>query len=188
VIGTLVVKVMRGLGVNCDITVAEPSAFHADYVRKAGADRVINGGIIEKAQEITGGRAYKPLIGERILMGGFDKVFDVVAHRRTLNSALRVTKAMGTIVVLGIGKDARLDLTPLWLKIQNIKGAYAYGYNESQGTKRHAFEMALEMMGRGDTRVEDMLTHKFAIDEYQEMIEVSLQKDRYQAIKTAIAF
>jgi len=41
--------------------------------------------------EIAGGRAYKPLLGERVVMGGFDKVYDTVGHADTLNMALRVT-------------------------------------------------------------------------------------------------
>ncbi len=188
VIGSLVVKTIRALDIPCDITVAEPSPFHADYVKKSGADRVIGGKLIEEAPGITGGRAYKPLLGEKILMGGFDRVYDVVAHAPTLNAALRITRTSGTISVIGIGKDVKLDLTPLWLKVQTIKGAYAYGYNESAEGQRQAFQMALDMMGEGKIRVEDMLTHFFPLQDYRKMIAVNMHKTANRAIKTAVRF
>jgi (R,R)-butanediol dehydrogenase / meso-butanediol dehydrogenase / diacetyl reductase len=188
VIGSLVVKVIRALGSPCDITVAEPSPFHADYVKKSGADRVIGREIVDEAVPISGGRAYKPLLGKRILMGGFDRVFDAVAHASTLNAALRVTATGGNISVIGIGKDVKLDLTPLWLKLQTIRGCYAYGYNQTPEGKKQAFRMALEMMNEGKIRLEDMLTHTFPLQDYRKMIQVNLNKDASRAIKTAVRF
>jgi threonine dehydrogenase-like Zn-dependent dehydrogenase len=78
VIGAMVVKSIRALGSRCDITLIEPSPFAADYVKKSGADRSVGIGIIEASVDFAGGRAYKPELGERIVMGGFDKVFDTV--------------------------------------------------------------------------------------------------------------
>ena len=44
VIGTMIVKTMRALGIDCHINVPEPSPFHAEFIREAGADRVITDG------------------------------------------------------------------------------------------------------------------------------------------------
>ncbi len=122
VIGAMVVKCMRALDSVCDITVVEPSAFAAEHVKQCGANRTIKGGIIDAAVEIAGGRAYQPLLGERVVMGGFDKVYDTVGHADTLNMALRVTATSGTLSVIGIGKEVKLDLTTLWLKLQTVRG------------------------------------------------------------------
>lgn len=188
VIGSLVVKVIRALDIRCDITVVEPSPFHGGYIKNCGADRVINGGIMDAAVNITGAASYKPLLGEKLLMGGFDRTYDIVAHGATLNTALRVTVAGGTISVVGIGKDVKLDLTPLWLKIQTIKGSYAYGYNETREGPKQAFQMALEMMACGRIHVDDMLTHKFPLRDYRKMIAVNRDKTAHKAIKTAVSF
>ncbi|HPC40300.1 MAG TPA: alcohol dehydrogenase catalytic domain-containing protein [Spirochaetota bacterium] len=188
VIGAMTVKAIRALGIACDITVAEPSPFAADYVKKSGADRTVGGSLIDAAVEVAGGRAYKPDLGERIVMGGFDRVFDTVGHRDTLNLSLRVLAVKGTLSVLGIGGNVKLDLTPLWLKLQTIKGCYAYRYNTIKGVKRQAFEMALNLIAGKKARVEDMLTHRFSIDEYRKMIEVNVRKSLYKAIKTAVEF
>jgi len=188
VIGSLIVKTIRALNIPCDITVSEPSPFHAEYAGKSGADHVIGTSIIESAAELTGGRAYKPLLGQKILMGGFDRVFDTVGHAPTLNAALRVTAGGGTISIIGIGKEVKLDLTPLWLKLQTIKGCYGSGINETAEGPKHAFQMALDMMGTGKIRVEDMLTHTFPLQEYRKMVEINITKTTHRAIKTAVRF
>lgn len=188
VIGSLLVKTIRALDIGCDITVAEPSPFHAEYAGKCGADRVIGVGLMDESAEITGGRSYKPLLGQKILMGGFDRVYDTVGHTPTLNKALRITATGGTISVIGIGKEVKLDLTPLWLKLQTVKGCYAYGYNETPAGPKQAFQMALEMMEQGRIQLKEMLTHKFPLEDYRKMIEANVNKTEERAIKTAVSF
>jgi (R,R)-butanediol dehydrogenase / meso-butanediol dehydrogenase / diacetyl reductase len=188
VIGAMVVKCMRGLDIGCDITVIEPSTFAAEYIKKCGANRTIKGGIIEASVDTAGGRVYEPMLGERVVMGGFEKVYDTVGHADTLNAAMRVTANKGMLSVIGIGKEVKLDLTTLWLKVQTIKGCYGYRYNNVGGTRKHAFEIALELIASKKIRVDDMLTHKFPLEKYREMIDVNLRKDASRAIKTAVSF
>jgi threonine dehydrogenase-like Zn-dependent dehydrogenase len=188
VIGAMVVKCMRALNSNCDITVVEPSIFAAEHVKKCGANRTIKGGIIDAAVEIAGGRAYHPLLGQRIVMGGFDKVYDTVGHADTLNMALRVTTTNGTLSVIGIGKQVKLDLTTLWLKLQTVKGCYGYRYNNIAGVKKHTFEMAIDLISSQKIQVDNMLTHKFPLEKYRELIEVNVKKDVNRAMKTAVSF
>ncbi len=188
VIGAMIVKAIRGLGIGCSVTVAEPSVFSGEYVKRSGADHVVRGGIIDAAEKIAGARAYKPMIGERIVQGGFDRVFDTVGHSPTLQAALIVTAAGGTISLVGIGNKVTFDPTPLWLKLQTIKGCYGYGYNDTENGRRHAFEIALDLMERKKVHVEDMLTHTFTIEQYKELIRVNMNKGVNRAIKTAIRF
>lgn len=188
VIGTMIVKAIRGLGSGCTITVVEPSAFNAEYVRRSGADHVVSGNIIDAALKMTGAAAYKPMLGERIVQGGFDKVFDTVGHSDTLQMALIVTAGCGVVSLVGIGNRTAFDPTPLWLKIQTVKGCYGYGYNDTPAGRKHAFEIALDLVENGRVQVEDMLTHSFPIDRYRDLIEVSMSKGAHRAIKTAVRF
>ncbi len=188
VIGAMVVKCMRALDSACDITVVEPSSFAAGYVKSCGANRTIKGGIIDAAVEIAGGRAYQPMLGCRVVMGGFDKVYDTVGHADTLNMALRVTATNGILSVIGIGKEVKLDLTTLWLKLQTVKGCYGYRYNNIGGVANHAFQMALDLISSRKITVEDMLTHKFPLSQYRELIEVNVKKEANRAMKTAVSF
>jgi threonine dehydrogenase-like Zn-dependent dehydrogenase len=179
---------MRALDSGCDITVVEPSLFAAEYVKQCGANRTITGRMIDAAVEITGGRAYRPMLGERVLMGGFDKVYDTVGHADTLNRALRVTATNGTLSIIGIGKEVKLDLTTLWLKLQTVKGCYGYRYNPIESGRKHAYEMALDLISSKKIQVDDMLTHKFPLGKYRELIEVNVNKGAHRAMKTAISF
>jgi (R,R)-butanediol dehydrogenase / meso-butanediol dehydrogenase / diacetyl reductase len=188
VIGAMIVKAVRGLDIRCSITVVEPSPFNADYVKRSGAQHVISGNIIGAAEKITGAKAYKPMLGERIVQGGFNKVFDTVGHSPTLQTSLNVTAGGGTISLVGIGNKVTIDPTPLWLKLQTIKGCYGYGYNVTENGRKHAFEIALDLINKKKVHVEDMLTHIFAIDQYKELIQVNMDKGRRGAIKTAIRF
>jgi threonine dehydrogenase-like Zn-dependent dehydrogenase len=188
VIGSMVIKAIRGLGIGCSITVVEPSEFNADYARQSGADYVAPGNIVNAALKMTGAKAYKPMLGERILQGGFNRVFDTVGHSDTLQAALIATAGLGVVSLIGIGKRLAFDPTPLWLKLQTIKGCYGSGYNDTPMGKRHTFEMALDMVKKREVYLEDMLTHTFAIDDYRKLIETSMNKGAHRAIKTAVKF
>lgn len=188
VIGAMVVKSIRALGSGCDITVIEPSIFAADYAMKSGANRTFAGSIIDAGVQIAGGRAYRPILGGPVVMGGFDRIFDTVGSRATLTGSMRVLATNGAISLLGIGKEMKLDLTTLWLKLQTIRGCYGYRFNDVKGGKKQAFEMALDLIAKKKVRVDDMLTHQFRIGEYREMLEVNMNKARHKAMKTAVSF
>lgn len=189
VIGNLVIRSIRVLSPKCGISVIEPSAFAAGLAMQAGAEAVIPiKKMFSETARITGAKIYKPMIGAQIPMGGFHRVYDTVGISATLNSGMRLLKAMGTLSVVGIGGDVKLDLTPLWLKLQTIKGVYAYGDVDFNGKKQHVFEIAMDLMKSGKIRTDDLVTHQFGINDYEQMIEVNLEKQKHGAMKTVITF
>jgi threonine dehydrogenase-like Zn-dependent dehydrogenase len=188
VIGVMIVKAMRALGIGCHITVIEPQPFAAEFSRKSGADHVTSESISQTAEQVTGARSFRPIMGRPILQGGFDRVYDTIGQSATLQEALTATAAGGTISVVGIGKKITLDPTPLWLKLQTVRGSYAYGFTDTGSGRKHTFELALELMRDGKVSVEEMLTHVFPIEKYRDLIEVNLDKAKNRAMKTAVRF
>ncbi len=189
VIGSLIIKSIRALDIDCKITVAEPSPFAADHARRVGADHIIvDGDLLKHATRITGATRYKPMLGMDILMGGFTRVFDVVGNSKTINLAMRSMAAEGVLSIVGIGHDVKLDLTPAWLKLQTIRGVFAYGHTMVNGERKHVFDMAIDMVLEGKVQVDDMVTHKFALDDHAKMIETNLAKGRNRAIKTVVTY
>lgn len=189
VIGNLIIQSVRVLVPGCRISVIEPSSFAADLAKKGGADEVIPfKKAFKQTARITGAKTYKPMIGMEISMGGFDRIYDTVAAKSTLNLSMRLLAAMGTLSIVGIGGDVKLDLTPLWLKLQTVKGVYGYGYSEFNGKRQHVFEIAMDLMNQGKIRAENLVTHKFALEDYEQMIEVNLSKGKHKALKTVVAF
>ena len=189
VIGNLIVQAIRAFDIGCSVAVAEPSIFHAELTSEAGADHLITDGkILRHTEKITGAKAYKPMIGAEILMGGFSKIFDTVANTGTLNTSLRCLRTGGVLSMVGIGKEVMTDLTPLWLKLQTIKGVYCYGYMDMSGERKHIFEIAIDYVKQKRLHIESMVTHTFPIEDYRKMIEVNLNKQAYRAVKTAVCF
>ena len=189
VIGNLIVQSLRTMAPGCHISVMEPSPFASRMATTAGADEIIAlKEVFSRTEKITGARTYKPMIGMQIPMGGFTRIFDTVGISSTLNLSLRLLAAMGTLSVVGIGGDVKLDLTPLWLKLQTVKGVYSYGRTVWQGKDRHVFDIALELMEQQRIKTESLVTHFFKLDEYCRMIEANINKKASQAMKTVVSF
>ncbi len=189
VIGNMVVHGLRSLDIDCKITVAERSGFAADFCRQAGADRVLLGGdLFAHAAEITGSKTYKPMIGPPIAQGGFSRIYDTVGSQATLNTAMRIMAAGGTLSQVGIGSDVKLDLTPLWLKRQSIVGVYATGYAQYRGQNRHMFDIGIDLVHSGKVDISPMVTHRYALDDYQALINDNLDKQGKKMMKAVVSF
>ena len=190
VIGNLITQSIRALGIRCHISVSEPSPFHGQLALKAGADYLISDGdIFGHAEKITGARRYKPMLGQDIMMGGFTKIFDAVGHQDTIRASMRaLAGGNGVLSIVGIGNEVKIDPTPLWLKLQTIKGTYGHSQVTMDGRAVHVFELAIRLSQEKKVNLDGMVTHKFRLDQFQDMIELNMNKAENKAIKTAISF
>jgi len=189
VIGNLVIQSIRVLAPDCRIFVIEPCAHAAQLALETGAKEVLSlDEIFGRTSAATGAVPYTPMLGKDLLMGGFNRIYDTVGNSATLNLSLRLLAALGTLSVVGIGKEVKLDLTPLWLKLQTVKGVYAYGMVTDHGRTRHVFDIALELMAEGKIDAQRLITHTFRLENYRQMIETNLDKGRYKAVKTLVDF
>jgi threonine dehydrogenase-like Zn-dependent dehydrogenase len=96
--------------------------------------------------------------------------------------------AGGILSQVGIWKEMKLDLTPLWLKQQTLKGVYGCGYADYKDRRMFMFEIALDMVREGKINLNDMITHRFSLENFKEMIRVNLDKNKHKAVKTAVSF
>jgi len=189
VIGNLVIQAVRALCPDALLALIEPASHAAGLAKALGqADIIPFKGVYQTVAAFTGATLYQPQMGNPILMGGFDRIYDTVGNSATLNMGLRILGSFGTLSIVGIGSDVKLDLTPLWLKLQNIKGVYGYGTVVHQGRKRHVFDLAMKLMNEGKIRTAPLVTHTFRLENYMKMIEVNLNKAGHKAIKTLVRF
>lgn len=187
VLGLAVIASIRALGVNCHITGVEPSELNAEKAKEKGADVVINPrseDIYERTVEITGARLYKPLLEERICMGGYERIYDCVGSTETLDDSFRLAAGEGVVSQIGIQVTEKMDWTPVWMKGLRVIGNLGYGVEEFEGKKMHTFEVAMELIEKGEVDVQDLVTHVFKLGEYKKAIEVNMNKEKYNAIKT----
>jgi threonine dehydrogenase-like Zn-dependent dehydrogenase len=189
VIGNLIIQSIRTLCPDAHISVIEPAIHAANLSRKMGADEIIpSKKAFIRSSEITNAEVYKPMLGDPVLMGGFNRIYDTVANSSTLNMSMRLLAAFGTLSVVGIGKEVKLDLTPSWLKLQTVKGVYGYGMVTHEGSQRHVFDVALELMLSNRIDTQALVTHTFKLEDYMEMVHVNMNKGKYEAIKTLVSF
>jgi threonine dehydrogenase-like Zn-dependent dehydrogenase len=103
-IGFLLIQSIRALQPACEITAVAQFPWQADLALEYGAQHVFladDDGFAETAR-LTGARLHEGRAGNRMLLGGFDLIFDVVGIESTLNNALRWTRAGGTVVLVGV--------------------------------------------------------------------------------------
>jgi UMF1 family MFS transporter len=108
-IGFLLIQAVRTLQPECQISAVAQFPWQAEQARNYGADAVFlsrDDGYAETAR-LTGARLYTGRSGNRMLLGGFDLIFDVVGIGATLNDALRWTRAGGTVTQYPISHHKR---------------------------------------------------------------------------------
>ena len=68
-----------------------------------------------------------------LLLGGADVTFECVGRADSLNDAVRLTRARGKLVAVGMPGEERVDWAPIWQRELTVMGAYAYGVEEGEG-------------------------------------------------------
>ncbi len=185
VIGYLLIQAIRACQPECDITALAQFDWQADLAHRYGADRTFlasDDGYAETAR-ITGARLYGRR-GNRMLLGGFDVVFDVVGIESTLNNALRWTRAGGTVVLVGVHLHRmKLDVTPVWYQEVNLIGSVGHSVMTWNGESISDFELAMRWMQSGQLNTAGLVTHRFALEDYRTAFKVALDKRTYRSIK-----
>ena len=96
--------------------------------------------------------------------GGVDVVYDTVGAPDTLEVGLRVLRARGTIVQLGLSSMARCEWTPWYFKEARLVGSNAFGVEEVDGVRQHAIAHYLDLVGDGRIDLTGLLTHTFPLE------------------------
>jgi len=187
-IGFLLIQVLRLVQPACHVAAVAQFPWQAEMAQAYGATHAFlasDDGYAEAAR-LTGGKLYEGYAGNRMLLGGFDVVFDVVGIAATLNNALRWTRAGGAVVLVGVNLHRmELDVTPVWYQEVDLIGAVGHDVVTWQGEALSTFELAMRWMGNGTLDVEALLTHRFALDDYRQAFAVAVDKARYRSVKVA---
>jgi len=187
-IGFLLIQVLRLLQPACTVSAIAQFPWQAELARDFGAQHVFLVSEDNDAQiaQLTGARLYAGRRGNRMLLGGFDLIFDVVGIASTLNHALRWARAGGTVVLVGVNLHRMaLDVTPVWYQEVNLIGAVGHGMVVWQDKAISSFELAMQWMLVGRLRVEPLLTHRFHLSDYRQAFVTALDKRDSRSIKVA---
>lgn len=195
-IGLLTVAALRALAPEVRITVLARHGFQGDHSKQLGADRVVSarGDYSEELADVAGARLLKPIIGERIAVGGFDRTYVCIGGSRGVQDALRFTRSGGTVMLLGnAGKLPGVDWSPLWFKELTVAGTLCYGTHsvDDGGHGRaplSAFDEAARIIADGRAPVGALVTHTFPLANYRRALATALDKGAARSIKVAFDF
>jgi 2-desacetyl-2-hydroxyethyl bacteriochlorophyllide A dehydrogenase len=182
---------IRALQLDCHVTVLARFPYQADMARRHGADEVIMLGtdLYQEAARLTGGKVYQGRFGNRMLLGGFDVVYDCVGIPSTLKDALRLARARGTVVLVGVFLEPmKIDLTPVWFWEVDLIGVLAHGAEEWQGEHMSTFELIARLMRAGKMNTDGLITHSFTLPEYRQAVAAAVQQPRTHSIKVVFDY
>jgi threonine dehydrogenase-like Zn-dependent dehydrogenase len=184
--GLLVIAALRAVGAPCRVFAAAKHGHQQELARQLGADQLVGvgRGAYDELCKLSGATLHLPELGEPTVLGGFDIVFDCVGSPRSLDEALRFTRARGRTVLVGMpGIPKTVDWTTIWYKELHVLGTYTYGTEEVGGERLRTFALALRLLA-GGLDLRPLVTHRFPLRDYRQAIRTALQTRRYQSVKT----
>lgn len=194
--GLLTAAALQALAPEVRVTVLARHLFQGEHASRLGAVRVVpaRGNYTEDLADAAGARLLKPIIGERIATGGFDRTYVCTGGSRGVRDALRFTRSGGSVMLLGnASKLPGVDWSPVWFKELTIAGTLCYGTHPvSDGVHGHApvssFEEAARIIADGRAPVGGLVTHTFPLADYRRALATALDKGAERSVKVAFAF
>jgi L-iditol 2-dehydrogenase len=190
-IGLLTIAALHALAPGARVTALARYDIQRAHASRLGAANVVpaRGDYTTALADAGGARLLKPIIGKPVGVGGFDRTFVCIGGTRGMDDAMRVTRAGGTIVLLGnSGTMNGLDWTPLWLKELTVRGSLCYGSPVHASAGKGAFAEAAALIASGAAPVAELLTHTFALGEYRKALATASNKAGGESIKVAFRF
>ena len=118
------------------------------------------------------------------LSGGAHVTVDAVGSAASVAESLSMTRPRGRVVLLGMPGEVSLDLTGLWHREIELKGAYTYGTETlADGRRARTFDLALETATA--VRAERLLSGTYRIDDHVDAIAHATAAGRRGAVKIA---
>ncbi|HWG52646.1 MAG TPA: zinc-binding dehydrogenase [Gemmatimonadaceae bacterium] len=187
-IGLLTTAAIAALAPDAHVTVLARHAFQGEHAERLGAARVVSarGDYTPALAEAGGTRLLTPILGKPVGVGGFDRVFVCIGGARGMDDAMRVTRAGGTIVLLGNSSTMNgLDWTPLWLKELTVRGSLCYGAHRHGSPAGTAFDEAASLIAQRRVELSPLLTHTFALGDYRAAVATARDKGEKKSVKVA---
>lgn len=188
-IGLGVLVALRMLDPEAEVTVVVRHLGQGSFAERLGASRVVvdrgDDGPRRAAVEVAGARVHRSIVGDEVLTGGFDLVFDGVGSGASVGASLRVVAPRGRLVLLGTaGELEHLDLTLAWARELRVIGSYVYGREASLQGAPHTFDYLLDRLAEeGAPPVAELVTHRFGLDQWRQALRAATGRSRHASVK-----
>jgi 2-desacetyl-2-hydroxyethyl bacteriochlorophyllide A dehydrogenase len=192
-IGLLTLQAVRALAPQAEVSVLARHPFQIEQATRLGAAHIIYPqDSYMSIQRATGAQLYQGSFGNRVLLGGYDVIYDSVGSQKTLHHALRWARTQATVVLVGLNLHMmHVDLTPVWYQEVNLLGSLSSGLETWPPTsteQRATFEITAELIKNGLLQPEHLITHRFPLNNYQAAIKTATDKAQSRAIKVVFDY
>ena len=191
VLGLLLIQLLSRFHPDVEILGVDLHEHIGALAKQMGAHRyttAAGAALVEEVAVWVGASPRKALAGLPWLLDGVDCVYDTVGSARTLETAVRIVRPEGTVVLVGVDTPRRFEWTPLYFKEVRLIGASGYGIEELDGTRAHAFDIYLSLLSAGRLDPAPLVTHRFPLDRYREAFLVARGKRRHRSVKVLFDF
>jgi threonine dehydrogenase-like Zn-dependent dehydrogenase len=189
-LGLLTIHALARLYPGTRILAVDLHEYLAPFARAMGADSFFaaqGASLIEAVAREVGARLTKVRMALPWVTGGVDRVYDTVGIAATLESAVRLVKPLGTVVLVGVGTPRRYEWTPIFFREVTVIGSNAYGVEELDGERQHGFRYYLRLCAEGRLDPTRMITHRFPLGAYQDAFIAAREKKKHGAVKVVFA-
>jgi threonine dehydrogenase-like Zn-dependent dehydrogenase len=191
-IGLLILQVVRALAPEAEVCVMARHAFQIEQAARSGAQIIYPQDSYKEVQQATGAQLYEGMWGNKMLLGGYDVIYDTVSNSHTIHDALRWARAGSTVVMLGLNLHSmRIDLTPIWYQEINLIGSLGHGMETwpiGTSESKSTFEIAAELIQRKLIFPDKLITHSFPLSGYRNALMTAANKARNRAIKVVFDY
>ncbi|MBA4366948.1 MAG: hypothetical protein C0403_04840 [Desulfobacterium sp.] len=185
-IGLLTLLVVKAISPEAIVCCLVKYPFQADVARELGADEIIfeKPDIYLKMASFTSGRYLKGYLGNEILLGGFDIIYDTVGNDYTIQNALRWARSQGTVVLSGINfNPGKIDYSPIWNQEIIVTGINSHG---AESNMNSSFDIAVKILSESKYPIENIITHRFSMKSFRNAVKTFKNKKDSQAIKIVL--
>jgi threonine dehydrogenase-like Zn-dependent dehydrogenase len=185
-IGLLTVAVVKAMVKDAEVIALARYPVQSEMARTLGADDVIMGEThpYRRIADLTGAKYFEGYFGNKILLGGFDVIYDTIGNDDSLTHALRWARSKGTVVIVGVNfKPGKIDYSPLWHQELHVTGINCHVLKEGAYS---SFDIAAGLIAEKRLPVGRLITHRFPMDRWRDAVKTFLSKGREGAIKVVL--
>ena len=174
-IGLGIIQCLKILQPDCKVYVMERVPSKQAFALKLGADEILKGEPYAAVAKATGAKVYEGMFHNKMMMGGFDAIYDCVGSKWAFENCLRWLRARGTLVKVGHHMcPTEYDETPIWWQELSIVGIDAHGMEHVNGHDITTFDYAQELIRDGKYKTDGFITHRFKLDDYKKAFKVMI--------------
>jgi 2-desacetyl-2-hydroxyethyl bacteriochlorophyllide A dehydrogenase len=192
-IGLLTLQVIRALVPDATVSVLARYPYQIELATRMGAAHILYPqDSYQGVERATGAKLFTGMFDNKMLIGGYEVIYDTIGNRETIHDSLRWARAGGAVVLIGLSLHTmHLDLTPIWYQEIDLVGTLGHGMETwpvGSHEYRSTFAIAAEMIESGQLHPEKLITHRFSLNNFREALSTAATKSRSRAIKVVFDY